>query len=507
MLALMESLDTLAEAVGDPESTLDALSVNGTVGDLYIWRCVVAADTTGEAIGSLLQDHPGLPGVIVTGTQGGVRVVSRRNYMERLTSTKFARDVYLNRPIAVLAQRIGIIGRMLVTPGERIDDAARRALDRPADEAYEPLLVEFPNGEHGLLSFDLLLRAQSQILLLAFEEKERLLSEIKTYADTLEATLEQLRSTQDRMVQSEKMASLGQLTAGIAHEVKNPLNFVNNFAGLSVELLEELKEEAEPGIATLDQDTRAEIDETIELLTGNLEKIAEHGKRVDGIVKRMLEHSRGVTGERREVDINCLIDEALNLAYHGARAQDQSFNITLERDFGAAIAPIELAPQEMTRVCLNLFGNGFYAATKRAREAGEAQFKPTLTVTTRDLGDAVEIRIRDNGTGIPAEIRDKLFQPFFTTKPTGEGTGLGLSISYDIVTQQHGGTIEVDSEVGTFAEFAVRLPRGRQSAAAGRATLASASISGESMPSSRFADGIGRRHRPHRRPRDLRSAA
>jgi len=178
-----------------------------------------------------------------------------------------------------LAQRIGIIGRMLVTPGERIDDAARRALDRPADEAYEPLLVEFPNGEHGLLSFDLLLRAQSQILLLAFEEKERLLSEIKTYADTLEATLEQLRSTQDRMVQSEKMASLGQLTAGIAHEVKNPLNFVNNFAGLSVELLEELKEEAEPGIATLDQDTRAEIDETIELLTGNLEKIAEHGKR------------------------------------------------------------------------------------------------------------------------------------------------------------------------------------------------------------------------------------
>ena len=199
--------------------------------------------------------------------------------MERLTSTKFARDVYLNRPIAVLAQRIGIIGRMLVTPGERIDDAARRALDRPADEAYEPLLVEFPNGEHGLLSFDLLLRAQSQILLLAFEEKERLLSEIKTYADTLEATLEQLRSTQDRMVQSEKMASLGQLTAGIAHEVKNPLNFVNNFAGLSVELLEELKEEAEPGIATLDRDTRAEIDETIELLTGNLEKIAEHGKR------------------------------------------------------------------------------------------------------------------------------------------------------------------------------------------------------------------------------------
>ena len=258
------------------------------------------------------------------------------------------------------------------------------------------------------------------------------------------------------------MASLGQLTAGIAHEIKNPLNFVNNFAGLSVELLDELKETAAPAIAALDEDKRAEIDETIEMLTGNLEKIAEHGRRADGIVKSMLEHSRGVTGERREVDLNGLVEEALNLAYHGARAQDQSFNITLERDFAATIAPIELVPQEITRVFLNLFGNGFYAATKRQRESGGPDFQPVLTVTTRDLGDAVEIRVRDNGTGIPPEIRDKLFQPFFTTKPTGEGTGLGLSISYDIVTQQHGGTIAVDSQVGEFTEFTIRLPRRRQ---------------------------------------------
>ena len=276
---------------------------------------------------------------------------------------------------------------------------------------------------------------------------------------TAEATLADLRGAQDRLVQAEKMASLGQLTAGIAHEIKNPLNFVNNFASLSVELLDELKETAAPAIAALGADKRAEVDETMELLTGNLEKIAEHGKRADNIVKSMLEHSRGASGERRDVDLNGVIEEALNLAYHGARAQDQSFNITLERDYATTLKPIELAPQEMTRVFLNLFGNGLYAATKRARENGDRSFRPVLAVATREAGDAVEVRVRDNGTGIPPEIKDKLFQPFFTTKPTGEGTGLGLSISYDIVTQQHGGTITVESEPGAFTEFTIRLPR------------------------------------------------
>ncbi len=254
------------------------------------------------------------------------------------------------------------------------------------------------------------------------------------------------------------MASLGQLTAGIAHEIKNPLNFVNNFAGLSVELLEELKETAQPAIAGLAEDERADVDVIVAMLTGNLEKIAEHGRRADGIVKSMLEHSRDGSGERRVVDLNGLVEEAFNLAYHRARAQDQSFNITLERDFARDVAPIELAPQEITRVCLNLFGNGFYAATKRQRGT-EPDFRPALKVATRDLGEAVEIRIRDNGTGIPPEIREKLFQPFFTTKPTGEGTGLGLSISWDIVTQHYGGTIEVDSRVSEFTEFTIRLPR------------------------------------------------
>jgi two-component system NtrC family sensor kinase len=195
------------------------------------------------------------------------------------------------------------------------------------------------------------------------------------------------------------------------------------------------------------------------MLSRNLEKIAEHGKRADNIVKSMLEHSRGVSGERREVDLNALIEEALNLAYHGARAQNQDFNISLERDYAASIRPIGLAPQEITRVFLNLFGNGFYAANKRARANGDGSFHPVLAVATCEAEDAVEVRVRDNGTGIAPEIIDKLFQPFFTTKPTGEGTGLGLSISYDIVTQQHGGTITVESEPGSFTELTVRLPR------------------------------------------------
>jgi two-component system NtrC family sensor kinase len=235
---------------------------------------------------------------------------------------------------------------------------------------------------------------------------------------------------------------------------------------LSVELLEELKETSAPAITALDDKKRTEIDETMGMLTGNLEKIAEHGRRADNIVKSMLEHSRGTSGERRTVDLNGLIEEALNLAYHGARAQDQTFNITLERDVAHGIAPIELVAQDITRVCLNLIGNGFYAATKRQKEGSDPKFQPTLKVSTRDLGGAVEIRVRDNGTGIVPEIKDKLFHPFFTTKPTGEGTGLGLLSSYDIVTQQHGGTITVDSRVGEFTEFTVRLPRAFRAAIA-----------------------------------------
>src|SRR5262249_40551756 len=292
-------------------------------------------------------------------------------------------------------------------------------------------------------------------------ERKRAEEEIRTARDAAEKALAELRTAQASLIHAEKMASLGQLTAGIAHEIKNPLNFVNNFAGLSIELLDELKETASPVLASADDKIRAEIDETVEMLTSNLDKIAEHGKRADGIVKSMLEHSRGASGERRSVDLNALLDEALNLAYHGARAQDQGFNITMEREFDRTLSLTEVVPQDLTRMFLNLIGNGFYAATKR-KQQGDTAFRPVLKVSTRDLGDAAEVRVRDNGVGIPPENRDKLFQPFFTTKPTGEGTGLGLSISYDIVTQEHGGTITVESEPGPFTESPVRLPRLQQ---------------------------------------------
>jgi GAF domain-containing protein/nitrogen-specific signal transduction histidine kinase len=295
-------------------------------------------------------------------------------------------------------------------------------------------------------------------------ERKRSEAEIRAARDaaeeasrTIEAAYRELKTAQANLIQTEKMASLGQLTAGIAHEIKNPLNFVNNFSALSIELIDELRDVLAP--EPLGETVRTEVDDVTALLKGNLEKVVQHGQRADGIVRSMLDHSRGSSVERRMVDLNALIDEALNLAYHGARAQDQSFNITLERDFGAGIAPIEVNPQDITRVFLNLFANGFYAATRPARDGRDAGFMPTLKVTTIDAGEAVEIRVRDNGAGIPADIRDKLFQPFFTTKPTGEGTGLGLSITYDIVTQQHGGSIAVDSEVGEYSEFAIRLPR------------------------------------------------
>ena len=225
-------------------------------------------------------------------------------------------------------------------------------------------------------------------------------------------------------------------------------------------LLDELNQAVAPAFPSLDEQQRGEIDEARDMLTGNLQRIVEHGKRADNIVKSMLAHSRSGSGNLESVDLNALVDESLNLAYHGARAQDQNFNIEIERAYGKNIAPIALVPQDMTRVFLNLFGNAFYAANKRQRELNNADFRPTLAVTTRDLGKAVEVRVRDNGGGIPPEIRDKLFQPFFTTKPTGEGTGLGLSISYEIVTQEHRGTIEVSSVVGEFTEFTLWLPRG-----------------------------------------------
>ena len=288
-------------------------------------------------------------------------------------------------------------------------------------------------------------------------ENVRLFESVEARTRELAKSLEDLRATQDRLVQTQKLASLGQLTAGIAHEIKNPLNFVNNFSGISTELIDELQD-ALSGLS-IDQKARAEITELTDTLRGNLDKVVQHGKRADAIVKNMLLHSREGSGEHRVVDINALVEESLNLAYHGARAEKQGFTITLERSLDPAAGAADVFPQDITRALLNLILNGFYAATKRKAEANGGDYEPTLTAATKNLGDRVEIRIRDNGTGIPPDVKEKIFNPFFTTKPAGEGTGLGLSISHDIIVKQHGGSIEVDTQLGEFTEIRIVLPR------------------------------------------------
>ena len=287
-------------------------------------------------------------------------------------------------------------------------------------------------------------------------ENVRLFESVEARTRELAASLEDLRTTQDRLVQTQKLASLGQLTAGIAHEIKNPLNFVNNFSTVSSELIDELQDTLK-GLA-VDDKTRKQIDELTDMLRGNLDKVVQHGKRADAIVKNMLLHSREGSGEHRVVDVNALVEESLNLAYHGARAEKQGFNVTLERSLDPAAGAADVFPQDITRVLINLISNGFYAASRRKAQDGDG-FEPTLAAATRSLGDRVEIRIRDNGTGIPPEVKEKIFNPFFTTKPAGEGTGLGLSISHDVIVKQHGGSIDVETKPGAFSEFIIVLPR------------------------------------------------
>ncbi len=283
-----------------------------------------------------------------------------------------------------------------------------------------------------------------------------------------ERALADLRRAQDRLVETQKLAALGQLTAGVAHEIKNPLNFVNNFAELSEELIDELRGVLTARGTTLTDETRAEIEDLARLLSGNLAKIVEHGKRADSIVKNMLMHSRADGGERRPANLNALVEEALGLAYHGARAEHPDFNVALRRDLDPAVGELDLYPQELTRVMLNLFSNGFYAVRERQRGTPDPRYGPAVSVGTRALEDRVEIRVRDNGTGIPEPVRAKIFNPFFTTKPAGEGTGLGLSLSHDIIVKQHGGSFDVETEPGAFTEFIVTLPRTMAAVGAGR---------------------------------------
>lgn len=277
--------------------------------------------------------------------------------------------------------------------------------------------------------------------------------------DKAEQALVDLKAAQERLVQTEKMASLGQLTAGVAHEIKNPLNFVNNFASLSRELLDELQTVIRPAVDTLEEDARDDAADLLETLDTNLSKVAEHGGRADRIIKNMLLHSRQGPGTRSRTEVNHLVEESLGLAYHGVRAEKRDFQVDIVKQLDPAAGVIEGYPQELLRVLVNLFSNSFYAMGERRAREPDAAFEPRLTVTTEDRGEAVLIRVHDNGSGIPAAVGKKLFTPFFTTKPPGEGTGLGLSLSHDIVVKQHGGTLDVASEEGSYTEFTITLPR------------------------------------------------
>ncbi|PSR53072.1 two-component sensor histidine kinase [Adhaeribacter arboris] len=284
----------------------------------------------------------------------------------------------------------------------------------------------------------------------AYRNKQKANAQLQLQKEEIQKTLSKLERTQAQLIQREKMASLGELTAGIAHEIQNPLNFINNFSEINTELITELKEEADKGNLKEIKEIAANIEE-------NEQKINQHGKRADNIVKGMLQHSRTSTGEKQLTPINALTEEYLRLAYHGLRAKNKDFNTTLVTDLDKSLGKIEVAPQELGRVLLNLFNNAFYATQqKKARLNG--QYEPEVKVTTRQLDGSIQIRVRDNGMGIPENVQSKIFQPFFTTKPTGQGTGLGLSLSYDIITKGHGGELEMQSKEDIYTEFIIRLP-------------------------------------------------
>ena len=271
--------------------------------------------------------------------------------------------------------------------------------------------------------------------------------------ENLQEALTELKAAQEQLVQQEKLASLGQLTAGIAHEIKNPLNFVNNFSDVSIELVQEIRDE----ISELEvSEITEEVGFILNDVENNLKKILEHGKRADGIVKSMLLHSRGKSGERIPTDLNKLIDEYVKLSYHGMRAVNKSFNIDIQTDYDESIGILDLVAQDLSRAFLNIINNAMYAAYEHCSSSKERN--PVIKISTKDLGNRIQIGIRDNGPGIPEEIREKIFEPFYTTKPTGEGTGLGLSMTYDIINL-HKGNLHIESEPGEFTEFIVTLPR------------------------------------------------
>ena len=414
-------------------------ALTGTIcvrdGDVFRYRDTIGAEYTSK-LAQYLRDHPATPG---RSTIAGRVLLSGE--VERIPDCLVDPEYVV--PMGSLATNVRSLLGVPLLRKEGVEGAIILTREEPGHFTDRQIEIVQIFADQAVIAL----------------ENVRLFEEVTARTKELAASLDDLQKAQDRLVQTEKLASLGQLTAGIAHEIKNPLNFVNNFSALSAELVGEMNDVLAK--AALDKPTRDELDDLAQMLKGNLEKIVQHGKRANSIVKNMLQHSREGSGEHRPADINAIVDESLNLAYHGARAEKAGFNVALQRDLDPSVGMADVYPQEITRVLLNLISNGFYATTKRKAQADDG-FEPLISVTTKNLGDKVEIRVRDNGTGIPAEVKEKIYNPFFTTKPAGEGTGLGLSMSHDIIVKQHGGSIDVETEPGLFTEFKIVLPRTTQ---------------------------------------------
>lgn len=369
---------------------------------------------------------------------------SALSYMERFVTMK---DSLYNRTKIAQAQNLSF--------NETLQQQQLEQEKREIRQQYQNKIKLYSLG--GVL---LILLIIASLLYKNNRNKQKANAILNRQKEEIQTTLSELKSTQSQLIQSEKMASLGELTAGIAHEIQNPLNFVNNFSEVSSELIAEMRSQLDEGSI---EEAKAIADDVKQ----NLEKINHHGKRADAIVKSMLQHSRTSTGKKQSTDINTLTDEYLRLSYHGMRAKDKSFNCEMTIEFDESLQKINVIPQDIGRVLLNLFNNAFYACAERSRSVSEGQankltapggYIPTVTVTTRKENNNILIAVKDNGSGIPEKIKDKVFQPFFTTKPAGSGTGLGLSLSYDIITKEHNGMIKVESAPGEGTTFIVSLP-------------------------------------------------
>jgi two-component system NtrC family sensor kinase len=401
------------------------------------------AGPDGRAVLSAHASIPGLSWLVFV-------ELPRREVLDPVLATLYQTLVLLGASVLFSLLLGGWLARRMVVPIRRLQAGAQRLGEGDLGQR----IAVTSRDEIGALAHRFNVMAER-----IQEAQETLEAKVADRTRELARSLEDLRAAQDRLVQTEKLASLGQLTAGIAHEIKNPLNFVNNFSELSIDLVQELEDALAAAGPSLDPKLREDVADLAATVRDNLAKVVQHGRRADGIVRNMLAHSREGGGERRRVDFNALVEEALNLAYHGTRAEKPGFNIAVEKAFDPDVGQVELYPQEFTRVLLNVIGNGFHAMHKRRLDGAPDGFQPALSVTTRALPDAVEVRVRDNGGGIPDAVKARIFEPFFTTKPTGEGTGLGLSLSHDIVVKQHGGAIEVLTEPGGCTEFVVTLPR------------------------------------------------